>query len=552
MKVAWLAVLLAVPMLAGCLDFLDDDGDDFGDVRPADVGYDPQDVTVTGVQTHELTITSGDAELDTLVYVPQTTDSIDGEAVQWPVVILLHGWGFPREMYTNMPLSNSEAPTAMLPSNDLMQTFAEGGLLTVAYDARGWYRSTGTTTVSGLAELNDLRTVIDTIQEQFPASDRVGVAGVSLGGGLALKAWERLDEVVTVVPHNGWVDLYEGLAPGNVLKLEWAAMLSAFAVPGTKAVGTSQELAGWAAALISRQDADAVDDVRADMDGRSILDAAATTDKPIFLCQGLQETLFPQAHLVWQNAPGFARAQYYTGGHVTLDEDCWHKTKLWFQFFLGGHDTGADEWPAVRTVDHGDDAITDYSDQRIREIEHRDYFLHSDQMVEAPAPNATWNVQQQVAANPVHEPQGIWDTTGGAFEALPAPLRQDPTATFFASAPMDQSEALLGAPTVTLHLDADTVPFQAVATLYHSDGSNWRMLGRSATSPLSTDHLQNGTVTIDLPWIKADLGAGDQLVLKIGANDETAFFPLLANYDVAFTGESTVSLPFFAPTGSSQ
>jgi hypothetical protein len=46
-------------------------------------------------------------------------------------------------------------------------------------------------------------------------------------------------------------------------------------------------------------------------------------------------------------------------------------------------------------------------------------------------------------------------------------------------------------------------------------------------------------------WTKADFAPGDCMVLKLGANDESMFLPLAANYDVDFTGHSTLELPFF-------
>lgn len=551
MKVAWLGVALVLPLLSGCLDFLGDDEPDRV-VMPADVGHDPQDVTVTGFATEEITIQSGDAALDTLVYVPQTTDAPDGEAVQWPLVVLLHGWGFPKETYTNMPQSSTDILT-MTPSNDLMAQFAEGGLLTVAYDARGWYRSTGTSTVGGHAELNDLRTVIDHIKDNYPVSENIGVAGLSYGGGQALRAWAEFEDVVTAVSHQGWVNLFEGLAPGNALKLEWAALQGAGAVPGTHVTGMPQEFVGWGVTLTARQDAEAVDAVHAAMDARSVLDDVTRTKKPLFTCQGMQETLFPQSHLAWQNAPGFTRAHYFEGGHNTLDKECWDKTMEWFQFFLGGHDTGIDAWPKVTTVDHnGDGTFTDYSESRIREINHQELFLHGSNMVGASSPNQTFTISQQVVANPIHEPNGVWDTFGGPYQAVPEALRQDPTAEFFASAPMDQTGSLLGAPTISLELAGPATPFQVVATLYHDEGSTWRMLGRGATSPLTQDHLADGRAVIHMPWMKADLNAGDSLVLKLDANDETAFAPLPANFAATFSGNSTITVPFFAPEGSAQ
>lgn len=537
---------MLVPLFAGCIG--GDDGETDRVVEPADPGYDAEELRVTGVATHELTIDSDGTELAAILYEPLTSDSIDGEDARWPLVVFVHPWGFPKETYQNAPLATDGAAGA---PQDLLQQFAQAGLMSVAYDTRGWGESGGQSTVAGPAEMRDLRAVIDHVNASFSTNGRVGVTGASYGGGHAFLAWEQFDDVVTAVPHNGWVDLYEGVFPGNVPKLEWgAALYGTGTAGGGQAQGISPIVTDWLATGVTRQSAEDMDGVERQLDVRSVMPhGVAGTDKPLLLCGAITDTLFNQHHLAWQEAHGFTRSVYYQGGHNTLDADCWTKTKEWFQFFLAGIDTEVDTWPFLETVDvSGEGPSRAYSQPMAAEVRLDPLYLREGKLVEYEDPSRTFNVQQMLLANPFTEPSLIWETTGMPYQSTPEQLRQDPTGLFFESAPMEGTHTLLGAPRLTLELAEGTAaPFQVTATLYHQQDGNLRLLGRGATSPLAESDLNGNATVIDLPWIKADVHPGDALVLKVASSDPSIYAPLLANFDAEFTGASRLDVPFFAP-----
>lgn len=552
MKRGWAAFLLVVPLLAGCIG-----GDEeVREAAPPDVGYDAEQLDITGYIQHDLTIPSGSVELDAILYEPQTRDTIDGEDPRWPLVVMVHPWGFPKETYQNAPLSTEGQAGE---PQDLMAIFAESGLMVIAYDTRGWGQSGGESTAAGPAEMRDLRNVINYTETHYRTNGNVGVTGISYGGGHAFNAWATMDEVDTVVPHNAWVDLFLALFPGNVPKLEWGVQLYGTGEAGFGGGGSSPAMTDWMNTMTARQDVDAVDGVHNQLDVRSILDhGVKNTEKPIFMCSGLQDTLFNQNHLAWMHAPGFVRAQYYDGGHNTLDEECWLKTRDWFQFFLAGIDTGVDAWPFLTTPDvtqEGPDRTYSkaFATQAIDTVP---YYLRENQLVDYDDESRTFNVTQRVVSNPFTEPGGIWENTGQPYQAVPEQFRQDPSGVFFDSAPIDSTHTLLGAPHVTLVLDEETeTPFQVTATLYLNEDGNLRILGRGATSPLAEHHLTMDnatgtnltTVDIPLPFIKVDVNPGDVIVLELASSDPSIFSPLLANFDAAFTGQSRLDVPFFDP-----
>ena len=549
MRNAWSALLLALlagPALSGCLSFLDDDPKPPAGSDPADVGYDPGTIRVTSVVKHTATVASFDGTgLAVVAYEPITGDRTpDNEKPRWGTVVFVHGWGLMKETYegsggaTGAPIPSSEE--APYTTNRLL-AFAETGLLAIAYDARGFGQSGGTASIAGPAEQADLDAILSWAEDTFSTNGNFGVVGVSYGGGHAYQAWTDNPRVKTAVPMYGWVDLYDGLAPGNVPKAEWATLLGGIGVAGSQG-SVSPLLAQWYQKALTRDD---LATVHAEMDQRSTDGRMAGVAKPLFVCQGMQESLFPQADRAWGQATGFTRALVFTGGHGAQDERCWSQARNWFLHFLAGFDMDVASWPALSTVDAASDRFVDYT--TFPQARPRTYHPRSLNLDLDPS-NTTFKVEQRLASNPLTEPSAIWDQAGLANNQVPEDFRQDPTAVFFDTAPFEGAEVVLGAPTLTLRLGepATPPPFQVVGTLYHVDaGGSSRVLTRGAVAALTAADLDNGTVTLAFHWVKADMAPGDKLVLKLGANDSSWFLPLLANYSVTFSGQSGLSVPFF-------
>ena len=471
----------------------------------------------------------------------------DGSPPRWGVVVALHGWGFFKEQYegvggaTGAPIPAD--PTAMAEYTvNRLEAFALQGLIAVAYDARGFGQSGGQTTVAGPAEMSDLDAVLDHVEANFPTNGLVGLIGQSYGGGQSLLAFADNPRVTTAVPMYGWTDLYQALLPGNVPKAEWSAELVTIGAAGSKGQ-LSPMCTAWMQKAVTRTD---LETVHAEMAARSSLPRLSSVDKPLFLCQGLQETLIPQADLVWEAAGGFTRALIFTGGHGEENAECWSDAMSWFLYFLAGKNTGVDAWPALRTVDaSGQGEALAYME--FPQAEWRTSFLRSPALAAEPS-DTTFTVSQRLASSPFNEPAGVWDQTGLPNNAVPAELRQDPTAVFFDSPAFTGSEVLLGAPVAHLKLadNATALPYQIVGALYHIDGTGKStLLTRAAHAALAADDLNGDVLELRFDWVKADLAPGAVLVLKIGGNDASMFLPLLANYDVDFTGESTLELPYF-------
>lgn len=493
-------------------------------VAPAEVGYDPAALRVAGVRTVAYNVTSWDGAtiLAASAVVPVTNDTLPGgRKPSWPLVVFLHGWGGSKEGFAGQ-----------------QEAFALSGLATVAYDARGFGASGGQSTVAGPAEQSDLASVIADARQRFQVG-LVGVVGQSYGGGQALLALAKNPEVATVASHYGWTDLAGGLIPANVPKVWWAQTLYGYGLVGSKA-RYDPMIHDWYQQLYTRQD---LATVARQMDERSAGPLLAATDKPVLLCQGMQETLFPQADKAASAAGGFTRTYIYQGGHGSDDGGCWSRTRDWFKFFLGGYDTRVDAWPELETVDAastGLAAYTPWPDATTQHLHLRGEELHSGE----PSP-ARFTIRQTVLGTPTNDPSALSDQTGLPRQFLPDGVRLDPTALTFTAEP--GPAVLFGAPELTLHRAAGAAPFQVTATLLRlrADGES-QVLATAAAAALSEADLADGNLTLAFPWVRATFEQGDRLVLRLASNDPAWWMPLLADYSVDFDGSSRLSVPLQA------
>ncbi|MEA3202712.1 MAG: hypothetical protein QOI63_378 [Thermoplasmata archaeon] len=535
----WRALALLTLLVAGCLD---GKAPVARAVVPADVGFDPSSLRVTGISIENVTLVSWDGatHLAAVAYVPQTLDRLaDGAAPRWPLAIFVHGWGQEKESYTGQRAAAPGAPVADGSGVNRLRQFAQGGIVAVAYDARGFGKSEGVASVAGPAEMKDLDAVIDFATARYATNGRVGVIGLSYGGGHAYEAWAGNPKVTTAVAMYGWVDLYGALIPQNVPKLEWAQFLYAYGAVGARGQYDPM-IHSWYQQLYTRSD---LASVHRQMDERSVLPAMGQVRKPLLLCQGMQESLFPQADQAWSAAGGFTRAIVFTGGHGASDPTCWARALAWFQFFLGGYDTHVDAWPALQTVDaSGRGAPVPYASFPAAPV--RGYHPRLADLDAGAPTGATFTVEQRLAANPLQEPAALWDQAGMPNEVLPAELRKDPAASLFTSAPIEGDHVLVGAPRLRLHVREGAAPYQVAATLYlvHASGTSV-LVSRGAAAALNQTDVAGGFLEVPMAWTRLATTPGDRLQLKVAGNDPSWWMPLLADYSVTFDGQSTLDVP---------
>jgi ABC-2 type transport system ATP-binding protein len=181
---ATLAALLAVPVFAAVVPLA------------------PAAAAAEDVRTEEARVPSGEGadavELDTTLYLPASDEPA-------PAVVLGHGFGGSKESVA-----------------DEARDLAERGYVVLTFSARGFGASTGQIglndpryEVADLSTLLDLLAERDDVQLDGDGDPRVGVAGGSYGGALALLGAAYDDRIDAIAPQITWNSLTAALFPSQ-------------------------------------------------------------------------------------------------------------------------------------------------------------------------------------------------------------------------------------------------------------------------------------------------------------------------------------------------
>ncbi|MGV9306962.1 alpha/beta fold hydrolase [Nonomuraea sp. NPDC003727] len=283
-------------------------------------------------------------ELDTTYFPPAG----EGRA---PAVLLAHGFGGSKD--------SVRAQAVRL---------ARQGYAVLTWSARGFGRSTGQIAlnspdyeVKGVKQLIDWLAKRPEVRLDAAGDPRVGIAGGSYGGAIALMTAAHDARVDAIVPMITWSDLSEALFPNGVFKKMWAGLFFSRGAPAAGAEGLraltapprplSAEEARCGrflpavcemyqrVAATGRPTPEAVEMLRAS----SPVTVAGRIKAPTLLIQGQRDSLFTLAQ-----ADANAKAIAAAGTPVEV---------MWFD---GGHDGGNGE------VDWLDERLLDWFDRHLR------------------------------------------------------------------------------------------------------------------------------------------------------------------------------------------
>ncbi|WP_369687582.1 alpha/beta fold hydrolase [Streptomyces somaliensis] len=128
---------------------------------------------------------------------------------RYPVIVLPTSWSMPQIEYLAQA-----------------RRLADTGYVVVSYNSRGFWQSGGHIEVAGPRDVADASAVVDWALAHTPADpDRIGMAGVSYGAGIALLAAAHDERIRAVVALSGWADLVGSIYSGRTQHLQAAAML---------------------------------------------------------------------------------------------------------------------------------------------------------------------------------------------------------------------------------------------------------------------------------------------------------------------------------------
>ncbi|HEY2724917.1 MAG TPA: alpha/beta fold hydrolase [Pseudonocardiaceae bacterium] len=282
--------------------------------------------------------------LDATVYLPATTPA--------PAVLLAHGFGSSKDAVRSDALD-----------------LARRGYVVLAWTARGFGNSTGQIGLdSPDYEVADARALVDwlarrpDVVQDHPGDPRVGVAGGSYGGGLALMLAGTDHRVDAIAPEITWNDLNAALfpnaasrgpvaagtpaagvfAPDGVFKRDWAGVFfgSGSTGPGLCGRFRPELCAAYQQAATTGAPTPQIAEL---LRRSSPVSVAGRITAPTLLVQGEQDTLFgldqadPNARQI-AAAGTPVKVIWYAGGHDGAPPGARQQAAVgaWFDYYLAG------------------------------------------------------------------------------------------------------------------------------------------------------------------------------------------------------------------------
>ncbi|MFC6732969.1 MULTISPECIES: CocE/NonD family hydrolase [unclassified Haladaptatus] len=246
-----------------------------------------------------------------------------------PAILITHGWGADRNAaYVRRWAEN----------------YASNGYVVLTYDSRGFGESGGEVGVDGPKEVEDASTLVswlaahDAVQtvEGEPDNPRVGMDGLSYGGGIQLNVAAADDRLDAIVPRWAWHDLRYALEPNEVVKVGWAALLYAAGVGGSRGLTSGDGLPDEDDAeyglppKLHEINTKAAATNEIDESGEAYLGVRSPAvkldqlDTPALFLQGWPDTLFVPNAALWtaqalesNDVP--TRLVFFEGGHTATD-----------------------------------------------------------------------------------------------------------------------------------------------------------------------------------------------------------------------------------------
>lgn len=497
-------------------------------------------------------IDGGGVSLDTSYFTAEA-------AGKRPAVLLAHGFGGSKSDLTAQA-----------------ESLARQGYAVLTYTARGFGNSSGKIGLNALGgEVADASRLVDwlaarpQVQLDAPGDPRIGVAGGSYGGALALELAGTDPRVDAIAPRVFYWDLNAALFPGGVFKKLWAAMLVTTAGGCDRLEPELCDLYTRAAQGAAPTDAD-----RALLAARSPVTVGREIRVPTLLAPGQTDSLFPlgqadaaAAQIAANGAP--VAVDWIAGGHDGGDAETARldqRTLAWFDHYLRHEDNSTG--PAFRISRVGG---IDTADRSVTMVgAHSDHYpgLGGDRSTAVELrggaqsfANPAGGLPPSISSVPglgalsslTSIAAGLGGNAGGAGEADGAEgadgavgigVRDLPgQSAAFVSEPLAQALTVTGSPEVTLTVESSAADAVLLAKLYDAGPDGAQVLPRQLATPIRvrTDG-RPAKVTVRLPAIDHEFAAGHRLKLVLASTDLGYLTPTApATYRVS--APSALTLP---------
>jgi predicted acyl esterase len=255
---------------------------------------------------------------------------------RYPVIVQPAGWGQNDREY-------------VLRGKNL----AAAGYVVVTYTVRGFWFSGGEVDVAGPKDVADISTVIDWAIARTPADpQRIGMTGLSLGGGLTLMGAAADPRIKAVAAMSGWGDLVDSLYSGETRHLQAVAALTAVQTPTGR---ESAEFRRMLTKLFAERDIPDVIKWAQTRSPDAYVDRINAHGTAVLLASAWGDSIFNPSQITafYQKLTGPKRMELRPGDHATqevtgllgLDNATWASALRWFDEHL--KDSGGTSRPPV-------------------------------------------------------------------------------------------------------------------------------------------------------------------------------------------------------------
>ncbi|MEV5436083.1 alpha/beta fold hydrolase [Streptomyces sp. NPDC052682] len=440
------------------------------------------------------------------------------------------------------------------------EALARDGYAVLTWSARGFGKSTGRIGLNDPeGEVADVSELIDWLADQpqveldKPGDPRVGVAGASYGGAIALLSAGHDSRVDAIAASITYWNLADALFPNGVFKKLWAGVL-------VNTGGGCEKFEPRLCRMYERVAESGKPDAEARrlLEERSPSAVAARIKVPTLLTQGQSDSLFPlgqadQAAKAIRANGAPVGVDWIAGGHDGGDMETSRvqsRERAWFDRYLKD-DKGAGTGPAFRVTRTLGTGSGD-GEPRLSGVT-RDRYpgLESD-----PRSIALTGRPEQRFANPagagppaVSALPGL-GTAGGLSQlsSLGIGVSLDFPGQFaaFESAPFRDETQITGSPTVTVHVRSTRDDAVLFAKLYDvGPGRSRPVLPSQLVTPLRVEGAKAGKdVRITLPAIDHEVDDGHRLRLVLSSTDLGYASPVTpATYTVSLKGDLEIPTP---------
>ncbi|GGS71426.1 MULTISPECIES: alpha/beta fold hydrolase [Streptomyces] len=415
------------------------------------------------------------------------------------------------------------------------EDLAADGYAVLTWSARGFGDSTGEIALNAPdAEVADVSHLIDWLAEQpevrlDQAGDpRVGMAGASYGGAIALLTAGHDDRVDALAPAITYWNLADALFPDGVFKKLWAGI---FVNSGGGCARFEDDLCAMyqRVAESGKPDAAAVKL----LEERSPQAVGDRIDVPTLLMQGQTDSLFPlgqadaAAKAIEANgAP--VDVDWISGGHDGGDLEAGRvqaRTEAWFDRYLKG-DEGAATGPAFRVTRTLGTGSGD-GEPRLGGVDADRYPGLAADRETVGLTGREQRFENPAGASPpsVSALPGLGGAGGlSQLSALGLGVSLDFPGQYaaFESEPLTGDLQITGSPTVTVRVRSTSDDAVLFAKLYDvaPGGTGRQVLPAQLVTPLRVTGARAGKdVTVTLPAIDHEVAAGHRLRVVLSSTD---------------------------------